>query len=311
MAGPVACRHARRPALPRVTRHRSISGRAGSQGLDASDARCGDVRGGLTAPGCPPGAGVASVRGGDVTAPTQRSPGSGQDRASTRPRFGILGPLQAVADDGRRVDIGGPKQRDLLAMLLVQLNQFVPASRLIDELWDGAPPASADVTLRTHVSRLRQRLAAVGSERALVTRPSGYGLVLDPELVDSYRFERLAGLGQEALGLGKPERAEQLLRAALELWRGEVLEDLGSPGYAQSEATRLDELRLVTLESRMDADLARPAPRNHRSGPVAQHDHPPPRSSPGSRNTSFLLRPEQRAPDSAGVKDPRPLRGRP
>jgi DNA-binding SARP family transcriptional activator len=218
--------------------------------------------------------------------------------------------LQAVADDGRRVDIGGPKQRDLLAMLLVQLNQFVPASRLIDELWDGAPPASADVTLRTHVSRLRQRLAAVGSERALVTRPSGYGLVLDPELVDSYRFERLAGLGQ-ALGLGKPERAEQLLRAALELWRGEVLEDLGSPGYAQSEATRLDELRLVTLESRMDADLARPAPPEPPVRTRGQHDHPPPRSSPGSRNSSLLLRPEQRAPDGAGVKDPRPLRGRP
>ena len=140
-------------------------------------------------------------------------------------------------------------------MLLVHLNQFVPASRLIDELWNGAPPASADVTLRTHVSRLRQRLAAMGPEEALVTRPSGYRLVLDPELVDSYRFERLAGLGQEALGLGKPERAAQMLRAALELWRGEVLEDLGNPGYAQSEAIRLDELRLVTLESRIDADL--------------------------------------------------------
>jgi len=140
-------------------------------------------------------------------------------------------------------------------MLLVHLNQFVPASRLIDELWNGAPPASADVTLRTHVSRLRRRLARVGPEKALVTRPSGYGLVLDPELVDSYRFERLAGLGQEALGLGSPERAAQLLRAALGLWRGEVLEDLGSPGYAQAEATRLDELRLVALESRIDADL--------------------------------------------------------
>lgn len=140
-------------------------------------------------------------------------------------------------------------------MLLMHLNQFVPASRLIDELWNGAPPASADVTLRTHVSRLRQRLAALGPEEALVTRPSGYRLVLDPELVDSYRFERLAGLGQEALGLGKPERAAQLLRAGLELWRGEVLEDLGNPGYAQSEAIRLDELRLVTLESRIDADL--------------------------------------------------------
>lgn len=172
-----------------------------------------------------------------------------------RPRFGILGPLQAVGDDGRRVDLGGPKQRDLLAMLLVHLNQFVPASRLIDELWNGAPPASADVTLRTHVSRLRQRLAAIGPEEVLVTRPSGYGLVLDPESVDSYRFERLAGLGQEALGLGNPERAAQLLHAALELWRGEVLEDLGSPGYAQPAATRLDELRLVTLESRIDADL--------------------------------------------------------
>ncbi len=140
-------------------------------------------------------------------------------------------------------------------MLLMHLNQFVPASRLIDELWNGAPPASADVTLRTHVSRLRQRLAAVGSEKALVTRPSGYGLVLDSERVDSYQFKQLAGLGQEALGLGEPERAAQLLRTALDLWRGEVLEDLGSPGYAQSEATRLDELRMVTIESRIEADL--------------------------------------------------------
>jgi DNA-binding SARP family transcriptional activator/tetratricopeptide (TPR) repeat protein len=171
------------------------------------------------------------------------------------PQFRILGPLDATVGDGRHLDLGGPKQRQLLAMLLIHLNQVVPAGRLVDALWGPAPSASVDVTLRSHVSHLRQRLAAAGASGSVVTRPPGYGLFLDPEQVDAYRFERLVGLGQEALGLADPERAADLLREALKQWRGAVLEDLGHPVFAES-AARLDELRLVAVEGRIDAELA-------------------------------------------------------
>jgi DNA-binding SARP family transcriptional activator len=172
-----------------------------------------------------------------------------------RPRFGILGPLDVTAG-GRRTDLGGPKQRELLAVLLIHPNHVVSADRLVQALWGDDAPAGAEVTLRTHVSHLRRRLAGVGAVESLVTRRPGYGLFLDPEQVDAFRFERLAGQGQEALGLGEPERAEHLLREALRQWRGPVLQDLGQPPFAESETARLDELRQVTLESRIEADLA-------------------------------------------------------
>jgi DNA-binding SARP family transcriptional activator len=132
-------------------------------------------------------------------------------------------------------------------MLLLNLNRCLPASRIADAIWHGQPPASADVTLRTHVSRLRSRLAAIGAQDALVTRQAGYGLFLRPDQVDAAQFEHLLSLGQEALNLGEPERAAKLLAEALDLWRGEVLDDLGQPEFANTETARLDELRLVAL----------------------------------------------------------------
>jgi DNA-binding SARP family transcriptional activator len=170
-------------------------------------------------------------------------------------RFGILGDLE-VTLDRRRLEVGGPKQRGLLAVLLIHLNQSVSAGRLAEALWGSEPPAGAEVTLRTHVSHLRRHLASVGASDLLVTRPSGYSLVVDPEQVDAYRFERLAGLGQEAAGLADPERAAQLLREALALWRGPVLQDLGHPLFAEAETARLEGLRLDALEARISADLA-------------------------------------------------------
>ncbi|HEX6359299.1 BTAD domain-containing putative transcriptional regulator [Actinophytocola sp.] len=168
-------------------------------------------------------------------------------------RLGILGPLEAVAD-GVQLDLGGPKQRELIAVLALNLGRVVPAGRLIDALWGPTPPAAAEVTLRTHVSHLRKRLLAYAE--ALVTERPGYRLRLAPEQVDAYRFERTAGLGQESLGLGDPQRAAGLLREALAQWRGPVLEDLGYPEFAAAETARLDELRLVALEGRIEADLA-------------------------------------------------------
>src|SRR5215213_9559670 len=173
-----------------------------------------------------------------------------------KPCFGVLGPLTAGVDGGKRLDLGGRKQRELLAMLLVNLNRCIPSSRIADALWRGDPPAGADVTLRTHVSHLRRRLATIGAQDALVTGPAGYGLFLRSDQVDADRFEHLSSLGQEALGLGEPERAARLLTEALGLWRGSVLDDLGSPEFANTETARLEELRLVALDHRIDANLA-------------------------------------------------------
>ncbi|MGH3877493.1 MAG: BTAD domain-containing putative transcriptional regulator [Actinophytocola sp.] len=170
-------------------------------------------------------------------------------------RLGILGPLEAAAD-GLRLDLGGPKQRELIAMLLLHVDKVVPTGRLVEALWGTQPPAAAEVTLRTHVSHLRRRLMPAGAADTLVTERPGYRLRLDPEQLDAYRFERTTGLGQEALGLGEPHRAATLLREALAHWRGPVLADLGYPEFAAAETSRLDELRLVTLEGRIEADLA-------------------------------------------------------
>ena len=173
-----------------------------------------------------------------------------------KPWFGILGPLTAGADGGQRLELGGHKQRELLALLLINLNRYVPAGRIADALWRGEPPAGAEATLRSHVSHLRHRLAGIGAQHALVTRQAGYGLFVRPDQVDAAQFEHLLGLGREAVGLGEAERAARLLAEALSLWRGSVLDDLGPPEFANTEAARLEELRLDALDHRIDADLA-------------------------------------------------------
>jgi serine/threonine-protein kinase PknK len=170
--------------------------------------------------------------------------------------FGILGPLAAGLDGAQRLELGGRKQRELLALLLINRNRCLPADRIADALWRGEPPAGADATLRSHISHLRHRLAGMGGQDALVTRPAGYGLFVHPDQVDASQFEYLLELGREAVRLGETERAARLLGEALSLWRGSVLDDLGPPEFANAEAARLEELRLVALDHRIDADLA-------------------------------------------------------
>src|SRR3954462_7343503 len=107
--------------------------------------------------------------------------------------FRILGPLE-VLDEGRVVVLGGSKQRALLALLLLHANETLTADRLIDGLWGEHPPASAAKSLQVHVSRLRKALdgaAGEGNSKSLVTREHGYELAIDPERIDSHRFERL------------------------------------------------------------------------------------------------------------------------
>src|SRR5919206_448422 len=168
-----------------------------------------------------------------------------------RAEFGLLGPL-TVSREGTELTLGGPKQRALLAMLLLEANQAVSADRLIDALWGDRPPDTAKNTLQVYVSQLRKLLP----EGSLETVPPGYRLAVAPEAIDLSRFEELAHQGRAALGIGDAATAAQALGAALALWRGPALADLALEEFAQGEAARLEELRLAVLEDRIDADLA-------------------------------------------------------
>jgi DNA-binding SARP family transcriptional activator len=160
--------------------------------------------------------------------------------------FRVLGPLE-IWEGPRRVEIGGAKQRALLALLVLHANEIVGKDRLIDELWGEGAPRTAAASLHNYISRLRKVL---GSER-LVTRPWGYVLRIETEQVDLHRFER--GIS-EAEPLPAKERAAKLADA-LTLWRGPALADLVYEPAVANESKRLDELRLAVLEARIDADL--------------------------------------------------------
>jgi YVTN family beta-propeller protein len=165
--------------------------------------------------------------------------------------FAVLGPV-VVRRDGRELPLGGPKQRALLAMLLLRANEVVSRDRLIDGLWGERPPATASHTLDNYVSRLRKRLG----DGRLSRRAPGYVLRVERDELDLDRFERLLGEGRAQLAKGKAGEAAETLRAALALWRGPALADLLYEPFAQGEAERLGERRLIALENRIDADLA-------------------------------------------------------
>ena len=160
--------------------------------------------------------------------------------------FRLLGPLEA-RDRGRPLALGGPKQRGVLAMLLLRPNEVVSTDRVIDELWGDRPPKTVDAYIQNCVSRLRRVLGA----EAIETRAPGYVLRADPNTIDAVQFER-------ALAASAPleplERATAL-REALALWRGPALSDLAFERFAQDEVARLDELRLTALEQRVEAEL--------------------------------------------------------
>ena len=165
--------------------------------------------------------------------------------------FRILGPLDVV-DREQAVLLGGPKQRALLAILLLRRGEAVSSDRLIDQLWGERPPATAAKTLQGYVSHLRK---ALGNE-LLLTRGGGYLLAVAPGQVDAERFEAMAVDARRALADGDASAARELLGSALGLWRGEPLADLAYEPFAQREIARLEEARLAALEDRFDADLA-------------------------------------------------------
>jgi WD40 repeat protein/DNA-binding SARP family transcriptional activator len=164
--------------------------------------------------------------------------------------FRLLGPLSAQAER-RDIALGGPRQRLVLALLLLRANEVVTVDELVDEVWGDEAPTAARSSLYAYVSRLRK---AIGQER-LVDGPGGYVLRASDEEIDVRRFE--AGLNQaRRLLLADPGRAAIVLDDALALWLGTPLADLGDEPALQAEIARLEELRLSALEARIDAGLA-------------------------------------------------------
>ncbi|MFE2086163.1 BTAD domain-containing putative transcriptional regulator [Streptomyces sp. NPDC059460] len=164
-------------------------------------------------------------------------------------RYSILGTTQALHDDGTAVVIGGARLRALLTVLALRPGRTVPATVLVDEVWDGDPPADAVGALQALVGRLRRVLG----HEAITSAESGYRLAADPDAVDLHRFGRLAGDGTRALEEGDPAKAVAVLDDALALWRGPVLADLPDRGAV---AARWTARRLDARRARLTAALA-------------------------------------------------------
>jgi predicted ATPase/DNA-binding SARP family transcriptional activator len=166
--------------------------------------------------------------------------------------FRLLGPLEVLAG-GNRVPIPGAKERSLLALLLLHAGRVVSADRLLEELWGEHLPDDPANALQSRVAKLRRALGQTGAHGLLASRRPGYVLEVAPEQLDIHRFERLLAKAREAAGtIDAANRFEE----ALALWRGPALADFAHEGFAQAEIGRLEELRLVAVEGRLDAELA-------------------------------------------------------
>jgi len=159
--------------------------------------------------------------------------------------FRILGPLEVRSEEGP-IPLGGPRQRALLAALLLRAGRVVPTEQLVDELY-AEPPKTATTSVQNAVVALRK---ALGPD-VLVTRPPGYVLSVSPEQIDARRFEQLLADARVASADGR----RALLSQALDLWRGPALAEFAFEDWAQTEARRLDELHLVAVEERIATDV--------------------------------------------------------
>jgi DNA-binding SARP family transcriptional activator/tetratricopeptide (TPR) repeat protein len=168
--------------------------------------------------------------------------------------FQLLGPL-ALMDGERELRVGGPRERVVLAMLLLERGRLVPTDRLVDALWGDAPPESARGQVHICISALRGRLAAAGGRSAIETRRPGYVLRIGDGSCDLDEFARLAAAGRSQAAMNHYEAAAELLCAALGLWRGAPLADIDSD-LVQAAVLGLAELRVSVIEDWLDACLA-------------------------------------------------------
>ena len=167
--------------------------------------------------------------------------------------FGLLGPL-IVRDGTRHVPVSAPRQRVLLAALLLSAGRVVSLDALAEMLWEGEPPAGARGALHSAVQRLRSTLGPSGAD-LIETQPPGYLMKVGDGEIDVREFSALAARGRAAAEAGSWAQAAGLLRDALGLWRGEPLADVPSRLLREREVPPIEDQRLQALVTRIDADL--------------------------------------------------------
>jgi SARP family transcriptional regulator, regulator of embCAB operon len=174
-----------------------------------------------------------------------------------RLEFGLLGPLEMTVD-GALVPLGTPKQRAVLAMLLMNRNSPVGVERLITALWEGWPPSGARASIHSYVSNLRKLLSGVGIDprAVLAAAPPGYRLSIPENTCDLGRFIAEKTAGVHAAAAGRFEQASQHLSAALAEWRGPVLEDLRDFQFVDAYATTLVGDKILAHTAKAEAEIA-------------------------------------------------------
>jgi DNA-binding SARP family transcriptional activator len=186
-----------------------------------------------------------------------RRDGSRTGRRAGAVRIGLLGTLAVHDEAGRPVRVGGQRVRLLLILLALDAGKVVPAYALIERLWADEPPANSGNALQSLVSRLRTSLREAGlGDQVIESHPAGYRLAVTPEHVDAAAFEALARRGSQALAAGDPGAARQVLREALDAWRGPALADASGARFAVGPAARLEELRARAALDLIEAGLA-------------------------------------------------------
>ena len=171
--------------------------------------------------------------------------------------FGVLGPLQ-LSVEGTPVPLGAPKQRAVLAMLVINRNRPVGVESLISAVWDESPVPAARASIHSYISNLRRLLgnAGIDTHTVLVSAPPGYRLNVADADCDLGRFivEKTAGI--RAAAAGRFEQASSHLSAALAEWRAPVLDDLRDFPFVDAFATALTDDKLLAHTARAEAEIA-------------------------------------------------------
>ncbi|GHH79230.1 hypothetical protein GCM10018793_31510 [Streptomyces sulfonofaciens] len=187
--------------------------------------------------------------------PGDRWPSSTAPTRLQTPAISVFGPLSVVLD-GHTVQLGPPRQRAVLAVLLIEVGRVVPVPAMVDRLWGSEPPQQALASLHSYVSRLRKLLSSwplpSGSRLKIRYQPPGYVLVAPAEEIDAARFERLADEGHRAARDADHALAFHLFGAALSTWTAPPFEELAEYAFASQESIRLGHVRLSVIQQRAE-----------------------------------------------------------
>jgi DNA-binding SARP family transcriptional activator len=189
-------------------------------------------------------------------------PGQGTENTAYALEFDVLGPLTVRSRFGH-LEPGTPRQRAILALLLVNVGRVVPVETIVDMVWGDSPPASVTSTLQAYVSRLRRVFSRgaprLGGQAVLPFRSRGYQLNVAPDQVISHRFEEAVNRGVRLLRDDELDAADRCLDGALRMWRSRPYADLADYAFVADEVFRLEQLRISAVEGRARAGLLRGA----------------------------------------------------